>query len=789
MSLRDPSVDRARAIQRPISSRSPSPAPSSYTPRSFSTARLASAPGESGLRPIPTGNSHSSRTSRDETPLAGGSINGSLNGPRTSSLSQALYESLGKSPPRFGTPATRVQESNNDSAEASTLARSSLAVQDTSGATPRGRTTSTHTTTNEDIDTVRRHLIGPSHRSSNNNLQPSAAASIRRNPNVPGPDDDDAGFSSLQLQGGDTTRHIYRYTEDQERRLQQDDERKAGKMKRSVSMFLPPTEDDDHEIVNIKKPGGLRREYISRTAESPAPSDRISSNAANGKSNRPDTLHRRPAFLANNFIEFLTLYGHFAGEELEEDDELLEPNEYFASEDYDDDSAGEQDPNEESALLTPARRKRKRKGRAAGKGSPGGAAMLLLKSFVGTGVLFLPRAFLNGGMAFSNVVLLIVSALSFWCFILLVNTRLMIHASFGDMGGQIYGKHFRNLINFSLVLSQVGFASAYIVFVAQNLQAFILAVTKCGTFIDIKYLIILQMIIFLPLSLYRNINNIQKLALVADLFIALGLIYLYYYDIWTISNNHGVSDIVQFNANDWTLFMGTAIFTFEGIGLIIPIQSGMKEPSKFPRVLAIVMVAVCIVYLSIGTLSYAAYGSSTKTVILLNLPQDDKMVNTVQLIYSLAILMSTPLQIYPAIEITSQQLFSRTGKYNPWIKWKKNIFRFAMVMFCSLIAWIGAGDLDKFVALVGSFACVPLVYIYPVSHSLLLWDSSHQSQASSQLCHLQLLLNREIEQKLMIKATDALPRHKSLHIPARRRSVSRSLWPRHHGLYDLVDNL
>jgi len=34
---------------------------------------------------------------------------------------------------------------------------------------------------------------------------------------------------------------------------------------------------------------------------------------------------------SSNFIEFLTLYGHFAGEELEEDDEDLEPDEYFGA--------------------------------------------------------------------------------------------------------------------------------------------------------------------------------------------------------------------------------------------------------------------------------------------------------------------------------------------------------------------------------------------------------------------------------------------------------------------------
>jgi proton-coupled amino acid transporter len=57
----------------------------------------------------------------------------------------------------------------------------------------------------------------------------------------------------------------------------------------------------------------------------------------------------------------------------------------------------------------------------------------------------------------------------------------------------------------------------------------------------------------------------------------------------------------------------------------------------------------------------------------------------------------------------------RTGKYNPYVKWKKNFFRFFMVGVCATLAWVGANDLDKFVALVGSFACIPLVYIYPVS--------------------------------------------------------------------------
>jgi proton-coupled amino acid transporter len=531
-------------------------------------------------------------------------------------------------------------------------------------------------------------------------------------------------FSSLQLQGGDTTRHIYRYAEKREKEQAEAEQRGTGRMRRSMSVYLPRDEEEEDEISNINMPGGFRRNHLKRTAGSPTPS------SINPRQREYGTLVGEeqvkavpPRFLTNNFIEFLTLYGHFAGEDLDEDDEVLGPDEYFSSDAYDDattdggDRRSEDGWGEDSALLTPGKRRRKRKTKEAGTGSPLGAAMLLLKSFVGTGVLFLPRAYLNGGMLFSNVVLLVIAILSYYCFILLVSVRLKVKASFGDMGGLIYGKHFRNMINFSLVISQIGFSSAYIVFVGENLQAFIEAVSHCKTSIDIKWVILMQMIIFLPLSLYRNINHIQKMALAADLFILLGLVYIYFYDVKTIVHQGGISDIQNFNPSDWTLFIGTAIFTFEGIGLIIPIQGSMKDPAKFPKVLASVMTIVSICMISIGALSYAAYGSHTKTVVLSNMRQDNKLVNGVQFIYSVAILLSTPLQIYPAIEITSQQLFSRTGKYNPWIKWKKNVFRFAMVTLCAMIAWLGANDLDKFVSIVGSFACIPLVYIYPVSIS------------------------------------------------------------------------
>lgn len=552
---------------------------------------------------------------------------------------------------------------------------------------------------------MKRHLVQPTESDNPPSEESSMLGAAKGKQSAePGSGLNDDEFSSLRLQGGDVTRGIYKWTEQAEAK---------AKLQRSKSFdhSRPDPEAEVLDINSIKVPGGFRRNHLRRNALSPSGhEDQVEHGVESPHGSEP-------RLFTSSFLEFLSIYGHFAGEELEEDDEVLGPNEEFWSgEDRDEEGSDDgREPMEDSALLPPSKKKRKRKVRGgSGNNSPFNASLLLLKSFVGTGVLFLPRAYLNGGMIFSNLVLFGVAALSYYCFVLLVTTRLNVEGSFGDMGGILYGKWMRSLILTSIVISQIGFVAAYTVFTAENLQAFIRAVSDCKTSISIPMLILMQMVIFLPFSLLRDIGKLGFTALIADAFILIGLAYLFYYDVLTLSTE-GLADIIMFNEKDWTLFIGTAIFTFEGIGLIIPIQESMKHPQKFPRVLGLVMVIITVVFITMGAISYAAYGSKTETVVLLNLPQDNKFVNTVQLLYSMAILLSTPLQIFPAIRIVETELFTRSGKYNPYIKWQKNVFRFFMVMLCAAIAWGGADHLDKFVALVGNFACIPLVYIYPVS--------------------------------------------------------------------------
>ncbi|WJG34769.1 transmembrane amino acid transporter protein-domain-containing protein [Fusarium oxysporum Fo47] len=678
-----------------------SASPSSFRPRSISasvpradlTARLAS--------PIPS--------QLGTTPPRGGSPRPDA-APRAENLedltqlpgSGTSAQGPGQSPPRHGTPAARVATPPIRSQSPLLGGRNSGTPTNYGSFNSRSQNALGTSAPYEDPEIVKRHLVQPSDDNPGSEESSIQGNSKGKQPaEIGGAGLGEDEFSSLKLQGGDVTRGIYKWTEQAEAR---------AKYNRSKSFDLgrPEPEAEVLDINSIKVPGGFRRNHLRRNVQSPGPHG------------HPEDGHASPApgqqrLFTSSFLEFLTIYGHFAGEELEEDDEDLGPNEYFSSgEDTDEyNSDDEREPMEDSALLTPSRRRRKRKVRGGtGNNSPMNAALLLLKSFVGTGVLFLPRAYLNGGMLFSNLILFGVAALSYYCFVLLVQTQLKVGGSFGDLGGALYGKHMRTLILASIVISQIGFVAAYTVFTAANLQAFVRAVSDCKSSISIQWLILIQMLIFLPFALLRDIGKLAFTALVADAFILIGLAYLLYYDILTLNAN-GISDIIMFNKKDWTLFIGTAIFTFEGIGLIIPVQESMRHPQKFPRVLLIVMIIITVLFIGMGAISYAAYGSHTETVVLLNLPQDNKMVNGVQFLYSVAILLSTPLQIFPAIRIAETELFTRSGKYNPWVKWQKNVFRFFVVMLCAAIAWLGADHLDKFVALVGNFACIPLVFIYP----------------------------------------------------------------------------
>ncbi|SCV03730.1 LAME_0H12772g1_1 [Lachancea meyersii CBS 8951] len=531
---------------------------------------------------------------------------------------------------------------------------------------------------------------------------------------------------NLESQGGHITRELYRLT--------------------SASHGLKKTHSaDDLDVTKqvsrpestasaLNVPGGFRREFIVKkhkngkdlNTSAGSESGTCWSDDSESQRTDPNNLDKVP-FLTRNFLEFLYVYGHFAGESFEED---------F----YPEQRAGSEEVDERSPLL--AKKGAKTTGKvfvpksAKGTTSTIKAFLLMIKSFIGTGVLFLPAAFSNGGLFFSIVMLTFFGLYSYWCYYILIQSKVATKvSSFGDIGQALYGPWMKFVILLSLVLTQLGFSGAYVIFTAKNLLAFINNVFHWSE-VNIFHLLVVQLIIFIPLSFIRNISKLSLPSLLANFFVMGGILIVI-----ALTGKHLLIDLncqpadgitMIFDPSRWTLFVGTAIFAFEGIGLIIPVQSSMKHPEKFPLVLGLVITTATVLFVSVATLGYLSYGKDVQTVILLNLPQESILVNLIQFFYCLAILLSTPLQLFPAIAIVESKVFPKftkiyvkrndqtdvqykpnSGKLDWRVKWLKNSVRSLIVTATVMAAYFGADNLDQFVSIVGSFACIPLVYVYP----------------------------------------------------------------------------
>lgn len=493
----------------------------------------------------------------------------------------------------------------------------------------------------------------------------------------------------------------------------------------------------DVSVRDILAPGGMRRAFLQSRARA--------------RGTQPQ-IHTR------NFIEFLSLYGHFG---------LLDPD--------DQSEYGSDESDEEEEGFLPGtnvewridelghRRRRYQSGNSVvidsgrhyyedtdgkilpaglfdesqpllGKRvelgtSPSSTFFILLKAFVGTGILFLPKAFSNGGLIFSLVGMVTMGLVSLFTMLILFYSSQSVGifgAGYGDVAEVLFGRAMRLFVLVSVVVSQIGFGTAYMIFVAQNVLNVIWTLTEhCST---VQLLILGQVIIYTPIIWIRKLGGFSFLSLVADVFILMGVAYVCMRDLQIISREGpawaegGKGIHLGFGVSPPT-FAGTAIFAYEGISLILPIANSMKDPSKFPLVLSLVMLVIGAMMILVGSLSYIAFGDEVTTVIFNAMPAGDPLAPLVQLLYALAIFFSFPLSIYPCVRILESWIFgTHRGKQNFRIKWLKNLFRAVLVGAVGAIAVFGSDNLDYFVSLVGSVTCIPLMFILPAAFDLKLTE-------------------------------------------------------------------
>lgn len=194
-------------------------------------------------------------------------------------------------------------------------------------------------------------------------------------------------------------------------------------------------------------------------------------------------------------------------------------------------------------------------------------AVVILKSFVGAGILFLPHAVMKGGVIFSLCLLVCVVCLALYCMHLLIQCCSPETAeSYEELGECAFGWWGGLAVELCVLLSQLGFCTINAAVVAGNLRDVIWTATDCSPDfqMSVKGLIWLGALIYIPVSMIKHIKYLAPLMLLGNLGTVVGVVLLMVTVGMEIGSKHAVETIDLVNTSNWPLVLGTSIYLWEG---------------------------------------------------------------------------------------------------------------------------------------------------------------------------------------------------------------------------------
>ncbi|KAL3285189.1 hypothetical protein HHI36_019307 [Cryptolaemus montrouzieri] len=359
--------------------------------------------------------------------------------------------------------------------------------------------------------------------------------------------------------------------------------------------------------------------------------------------------------------------------------------------------------------------------------SYGETLMHLLKGNVGSGIFAMGDAIKNAGIILGPIVVLFLGIICLYCQHLLLNvakkmsTKTAVPSSpdFAETVGLVFAEgppriqrfsyFMKRLVNVFLCITQLGFCCVYLVFISENVKQ---VMDHYGYHMDVHIHMAIVLIPVLLTALVRNLKYLAPFSTVANILMSIGLLITVYYsvqDLPPISERVYVAEV-----NTMPLFFGTALFAFEGIGLVLPLQNEMKKPKNFKRPLGVLNVGmgtVIVLYILMGFLSYLKYGDSIKGSVTLNLPQTDVLAQSVKIIISLGILLTYPLQFYIPVDVIWPVVLRNIGDLKYPVAGEL-IFRTILVLFTFVLAE-AIPFLHLFISLVGAVSSTALALLFP----------------------------------------------------------------------------
>ncbi|XP_058462013.1 proton-coupled amino acid transporter-like protein CG1139 [Malaya genurostris] len=357
-----------------------------------------------------------------------------------------------------------------------------------------------------------------------------------------------------------------------------------------------------------------------------------------------------------------------------------------------------------------------------------GTLIHLIKSSLGTGILAMPLAFKNGGLIFGILGTALVATIYAHCVHLLVSTSQKsckknkipslgfsetaenVCAN-GPPGVRRFAGFAKAYIDYMLLIMSFFSVSVYLVFISTTLREVVNYELQIDW--ETRTYILMMTVVVALITQVRELKYLVPFSLLANSSILVVFIITLYYifkEPITLGDRGFWPE--WFNLPS---FFGIAVYAIEGIGIVLPVENKMKHPQHFLHPVGVVNAGICFItllYIVTGFFGYALYGPDTKGSVTLNLPNEEILAKSTQLLAALAILLTTGLYYYVPMEI----LWLKIGHKIPARKENlaQIIIRLGIVIVMMGLA-LTVPKLELFIGFVGSIGSATLALLTPIT--------------------------------------------------------------------------
>jgi len=227
-------------------------------------------------------------------------------------------------------------------------------------------------------------------------------------------------------------------------------------------------------------------------------------------------------------------------------------------------------------------------------------------------------------------------------------------------------------------------------------------------------------VIYAPLCLVRKIEKFSVTHIFADALILITTIIILVYASVHLKDNGWGNNVMALNTATWLDMVGSAVYSYEGIGDVLPLLEVTEKPEQYPRILLYVLLTVMLLYVSFGEYCLFIYGDALQTPLITdNLPKN-VIVYLIKIFFSINLVFTYPLQLHPASIIIESYLYRGMVK-SKRRQWLKNLSRTLLVLFTVIFCLSLGNSLDKFISILGSLACTPISFTLPCMFHLKLF--------------------------------------------------------------------